>query len=190
MPMKACLFFHSSCRKNFTVFMIVAKIKCVFLRKSNESIYMDNKINHLSKTEQELIHIAPILISALVSGADGEFHPDEIAKAVKIIHIKSYSETKAVSGVYQNIVAHSEEMIDSLISNLPESTLERNDVLIDKLKGLNDIFTKLDIDFALDLLKSLKELAYYVSVAGNDGIGFQNDQEKEIAKLPFLNIAQ
>lgn len=151
---------------------------------------MNHKIEHLSKTEKELVLTAPILISALISGADGEFHADEIKKAVKIIHIKSYSETRDVSGVYKTIQVQSEETIETLINALPESTLERNEVLINQLKGLNDVFPKLDVDFAHDLYVSLKELAYYVSVAGNSGIGFQNDMEKELVKLPFLQEPQ
>jgi hypothetical protein len=151
---------------------------------------MNHKLEHLSKSERELVLNAPLLVSALISGADGEFHTDEIKKAVKIIHIKSYSETRDVSGVYKALEAHSEETIESLIDALPESTIERNDVLIHQLKGLNAIFPQLEPTFAHDLYESLKELAYYVSVAGNSGIGFQNDMEKELVKLPFLQEPQ
>jgi hypothetical protein len=151
---------------------------------------MNHKLEHLSQSERELVLNAPLLVSALISGADGEFHTDEIKKAVKIIHIKSYAETRDVSGVYKTIEAQSEETIETLINALPESTLDRNEVLINQLKGLNDIFPKLDANFAHDLYESLKELAYYVSVAGNSGIGFQNDMEKELVKLPFLQEPQ
>ncbi len=147
---------------------------------------MNNKINHLNTEERNLIFDAPIYVSALISGVDGDFHAEEIAKAVKIIHIKSYSETREVRGVYQSIEEHSEEKIDALIASLPTSTSDRNEFIIEKLSHLNAIFEQLEPQFAYDLYKSLKELAYYVSVAATSGLGFQNELEKEMSKLPFL----
>ena len=148
---------------------------------------MLSKIEHLSSAEKNLIVNAPVLISALVSGSDGEFTPREIQQAVKIIHIKTYSETRDVSGVYKTVDGHTEESIEMLISSLPESTTERNEMLISMLKGLNDIFPKLDHGFAHDLYTSLKELAFYVSKAGDLGIGIRTEQEKEMAHLSFLD---
>lgn len=150
---------------------------------------MLGKIEHLTPEERQLIMDAPLLISTLVAGADGEFLPEEISKAVKIIHIKTYSETRDISGVYKAIAAHSEAYIDELIESLPANTDERNRLLVDRLKGLNGIFPKLDDDFAHDLLSSLRELAYYVSQAGDLGIGMRTEQEKEMAKLPFLSVS-
>lgn len=148
---------------------------------------MLNKIEHLSASEKQLIMDAPILVSTLVSGADGDFSKEEIAQAAKIIHIKTYSETRDVSGVYKSIDGYSEDTINSLIDILPASTLERTQYLTDQLKGLNTIFPKLDADFAHELYTSLKELAFYVSNAGDLGVGLRSEQEKEIAKLSFLN---
>jgi len=149
---------------------------------------MHSKIEHLSAGEKKLVINAPILVTALISGADGEFHTDEIKQAVKIIHIKTYSETRDVSGVYKSIDGHSEEMIDDLINHLPKTSWERNNIIVEELKGLNRIFPKLDEEFAHELFKSLKELAYYVSNAGNLGIDFHSEQEKEFVKLDFLHI--
>jgi hypothetical protein len=147
---------------------------------------MLSKIEHLSASDKNLILEAPILVSALVAGSDGEFHPNEIAKAVKIIHIKTYSETRDVSGVYQTIDQHTEDTIDSLISSLPVDTRLRNETLISELKKLNSIFPKLDPKFANELYHSLRELAYYVSNAGDLGVGLRSEQEKEMSKLSFL----
>lgn len=149
---------------------------------------MLSKIEHLSSAEKQLIVNAPLLVSALVAGSDGEFMPEEISQAVKIIHIKTYSETRDVSGVYKAIDAHSEEAIDMLIDSLPESTLDRNLFLIEQLTELNAIFPKLDEVFATDLFNSLKELAFYVSNAGDLGVGMRSEQEKEMAKLSFLSL--
>lgn len=151
---------------------------------------MLSKIDHLSSAEQQLILNAPLLISALVAGADGEFMPEEIKEAVRIIHIKTYSETRDVSGVYKAIDAHTEADIEGLINMLPESTSERNAFIISHLSGLNEIFPKLDARFAADLYNSLKELAFYVSNAGDLGIGLRSEQEKEMAKLSFLNAPE
>lgn len=149
---------------------------------------MHSKIEHLSPEEKLLIHDAPLLVTALISGSDGDFDHAEIKKAVKIIHIKTYSEGRDVRGVYKDIDAHSEEMIDELIHSLPLNTLERTEILKKKLSGLNQIFPKLDSQFAMDLYKSLRELAYYISHAndGGVGIGYHNEQEKTLVHLDFL----
>ena len=99
---------------------------------------MLSKIEHLSSAEKNLIVNAPLLISALVSGCDGEFTPSEIQQAVKIIHIKTYSETRDVSGVYKTVDGHTEESIEMIISSLTESTTESssNDAIEAKLRAL------------------------------------------------------
>lgn len=149
---------------------------------------MHSKIEHLSTAEKQLIHDAPLLVTALIAGADGDFHDAEIKKAVKIIHIKTYSEGKDVRGVYKDIDGHSEEMIDELIHSLPKVPYERTLFLKEKLSGLNHIFQKIDGIFASELHKSLRELAFYVSRAndGEIGIGFHNDQEKHLVHLDFI----
>ena len=152
---------------------------------------MHSKIEHLSSAEKKLVLDAPILITALIAGADGDFHYDEIKKAVKIIHVKTYSEPRDVRGVYKSIDKHSEEMIDHLINHLPKSANERSAILVERLQGLNNVFPKLDHNFAHELYNSLRELAYYVSNAGDLGsIDFHSKNEKHYAKLEFLQKPQ
>ncbi len=150
---------------------------------------MHSKIEHLSASEKQLIHDAPLLVTVLLAGADGDFHTSEIKKAVKIIHIKTYSEGKDVRGVYKDIDAHSEEMIDELIHSLPTIPNERTQILKDKLSALNHIFPKIDHVFASDLFKSLRELAFYVSRAHDTelGIGYHSTQEKHLIHLDFIH---
>jgi hypothetical protein len=150
---------------------------------------MHSKIAHLSHEEQQLIHDAPVLVTVLLAGADGDFLQSEIKEAVKIIHIKTYSESKDVRGVYKDIDGHSAEMIDEMIHSLPHIPLERTNILKARLSGLNHIFPKLDHAFAVDLFKSLRELAYYVSRAhdGGMGISYRNEQEKHLVHLDFLH---
>jgi hypothetical protein len=150
---------------------------------------MHSKIEHLSTSEKQLIHDAPLLVTALIAGADGDFQDAEIKKAVKIIHIKTYSEGKDVRGVYKDLDGHSEEMIDELIHSLPDGAYERTQILKEKLSGLNSIFNKIDTVFASELHKSLRELAFYVSRAhdGEIGIGYHNEQEKHLVHLDFIH---
>jgi hypothetical protein len=95
-----------------------------------------------------------------------------------------------VSGVYKTIDAQTEDSIQMLISALPESTLERNQMLQNQLSGLNAILPKLEAQFAYDLYNSLKQLAFYVSTASDLGVGLQSQQEKEMAKLSFINAPE
>ncbi len=149
---------------------------------------MNRQIEHLSQSEKNLITNAPLLVTAYISGIDGHFNHNEIEKAVKIIHIKSYSETRDVRGIYKDLDQMNEEKIAEVIDSLPKDTFERNEEIIKILSGLNDIFPKLDSTFAKDLVKSLRELAYYVANAHDSGISISNDLEKEAAKLDFLTL--
>lgn len=149
---------------------------------------MKSKIDHLDPHEKQLVHDAPILIAVLIAGADGDFDRSEIKKAVKIIHIKTYSEGKDIRGVYKDIDAHSAEMIDELIHSLPDQAHERTKILKEKLSGFNQIFPKLDGQFAADLYTSLRELAYYISHENDAGVGlrYNNSQEKHLVHLEFI----
>ncbi len=150
---------------------------------------MHNLISDLSEEQKNLIHIAPILVSILIAGADNDINENEIKEAIKIIHIKSYSEAKNVKNVFKNIDLQSEEMIDELLRTLPADKALRQKTIIEKLTPLNAIFEEVGNPFAIDYYTSLRELAFYVSHAHTQLLdtGYVNTQEKNLAHLDFLN---
>lgn len=145
-------------------------------------------ISKLHRDEQELIKKAPLLVSILVAGADGDIVPAEINRTVKLIHTKSFSETSDIRHLYKEIDHDVESALLSLLNELPADAEEREKDLIEKLSGLNAIMDKLDRHVAIDFYKSLRSFALRVALTtgGIFGMNKINYHEKEIIKLPML----
>lgn len=145
-------------------------------------------ISKLSQDDQELVKKAPLLVSILVAGSDGEIEKEEIERAVSLIHTKSFSEASDIRHLYKEIDHDVESTLNLIIGSLPTDAAEREKVFSDELAGLNTIFAKLDAQIATDFYNSLRKFA--VSVAqvsgGILGMGSINYQEKEMVKLPML----
>ncbi|MBC7424892.1 MAG: hypothetical protein H7321_00035 [Bacteroidia bacterium] len=149
---------------------------------------MHSKIEHLSQKEQQLILDSPLLVTVLIAGADGNFDEAEIKTAIKIIHTKSYAEEKDVRGIFKDIDSHSESAIDSLIYSMPTDLTSRTVSITRKLEELNEIMPKLEVQFAKDLYKSLRELAYYIGHSHDSilGIGFNLKVKKDLLHLDMI----
>ncbi|MCB9252247.1 MAG: hypothetical protein H6605_07245 [Flavobacteriales bacterium] len=145
-------------------------------------------ISKLHRDEQELIKKAPLLVSILISNADGKIEPEEIENSVKLIHIKSFSEASDIRHLYKEIDHNVDDSLRDLIKGLPSDAEERESRISKELEGLNPILRKLEYQVALDLYKSLKNFAFHVaqSSGGIMGMNKVNDQEKELIKLPML----
>ena len=147
-------------------------------------------ISKLHPEEQELIKKAPLLVSILVAGADGEVDSDEINKSVSLIHTKSFSETSDIRHLYREIDYEVEASLKSLLDELPADLVERENIITEQLIGLNAIVAKLEKQIAQDLYKSLRSFALRVAQTSGGilGLGQINYHEKEIIKLNMLHL--
>lgn len=145
-------------------------------------------IHNLSESEKNLVLNAPLYVTILVAGADGEISHEEKKKAIEIIHIKSFAEGYEMREIYKNLEYDVAHELRTLIAALPEATTERNQYLSDLLAGLNQIFPKLDKNFAVKYYKSLREFAHYIAHAegGFWGVASVSSAEKEVVKLPMI----
>lgn len=146
-------------------------------------------ISKLHRDEQELVKKAPLLVSILVAGADGEVDDAEIERTVSLIHTKAFSETSDIRHLYKEIDHDVELKLKEILSQLPKEMVEREKVLTEELKGLNVIFTKLESHLAIDLYKSLKNFGLRVAQTSGGVFGMNTVKyhEGEMAKLPMLN---
>lgn len=145
-------------------------------------------IKNLSENEKNLVLNAPLYVTVLVAGADGEISGDEKNRAIELIHTKTFSESYELREIYQQLDYKSSDELRKLIAALPESTQERNQYLSDLLAELNGVFPKLEPHFAKQLYKSLKEFAHYIATAegGFWGVGSVSPAERAVVKLPML----
>jgi len=146
---------------------------------------------HISKlhlNEQELVKKAPLLVSILIAGADGQIDHEEIEKAVKLVHTKSFSEQTDIRHLYREIDQEVEMSLNALIKGLPIDAEEREKRVSEQLEGLNPIMQKLEPSIALDFYNSLRNFAVHIAQTSGGVLGTltMNHHEKEVVKLPML----
>jgi len=153
---------------------------------------MIENIQHLTQEEQELVLNAPIYVSLLIAGADGEFNNDEKKRIVELVHTKTFSERYELRELYRNLSDHTEATLRTMIASLPEATTERQELLSGLLGRLNTILPKLDDAFARNLYTSLRQFAHYVANAdgGFWGMSAVNEAERQWVKLPMIEEPQ
>jgi hypothetical protein len=149
-------------------------------------------ISKLHRDEQELIKKAPLLVSILVAGADGQVDADEISKSVNLIHTKSFSETSEIRHLYREIDHDVDAALENLLKALPTDMKEREARITEELSALNNIVVKLDKQIAVDFYKSLRSFAFRVAQTsgGIFGLGQINYHEKEVVKLSMLHLPE
>lgn len=153
---------------------------------------MHKHIHHLSAEEKKLMINAPLYVSVLIAGADGNIKNEEKARTVELVHIKSFSEHHGINEFYKELDHDVAEELRNLIASLPENTEERQTLLSDLLAGLNHIFPKLDHVFVSHYYKSLREFAHYIATAegGFWGMGAISKEEEKYLKLPMIHEPQ
>ena len=148
-------------------------------------LYQSSKLHH---DEQELIKKAPLLVSILIAGADGQIDSEEIEEVVKLIHIKAYAEASDMRHLYRELDQDAEKAFNEILKGLPTDPQEREKRISEELSGLNPIMEKLDGTLAIDFYKSLRSFAVFVAQATGGVLGMLkvNYHEKDLLKLPML----
>lgn len=149
---------------------------------------MLNEFTSLSQAEKDLILHAPLYVSVLIAGADGNINTDEKNRILELIHTKTFSERYELRELYKELDHDAAAELRQIIATVPNNTEERNSWLSDKIAGLNKIFPKVDHAFAVQLYNSLRQFASYVAHADGGwwGIGAVTASEKDLIKLPML----
>lgn len=146
-------------------------------------------ITNLSQEEKNLILHAPMYVSVLIAGADGEINETEKHRILELIHTKTFSEKYELRELYQTLDSGAQLELRELIAALPEDRDERNQYLSDMLARLNTVLPKLEHRFQLHFYKSLRQFAHYIATAdgGFWGVGTVKYSEAEYVKLPMIH---
>jgi len=146
-------------------------------------------ISKLNEREQALVRKAPLLISILITGSDGEISDEEIEKTVKLIHTKAFSEATDIRHLYKDIDRDVDNSMRDILSELPKDVEEREKEIIDELTGLNPILVKVDAQLALNFYESIKKFAVLVAQS-NDifrSVLKGSARENELVQLSMLH---
>ena len=146
------------------------------------------QFENLSAEEKASMLNAIPLITVLIAGADGEIDDEEKAWGSKLTKIRTYAHPDNLQPFYEEVGSNYEKQVDDLIKNLPKDTAQRNEAISGGLAKLNDIFPKLDINFAKRLYDSFTSFAEHVAKASGGflRIGSISAAEKQWIELPMI----
>ena len=144
---------------------------------------------HLSKEEIDALLQAPIQITALIAGADGEIDPEERNWTERLMRARTYSQPHLIQDYYRVVSENFLDKVDKLMGILPEDAEARNVNLAEKIGALNPIMAKLDTELGAVLYKSFVVLAKEAAKASGGflRIGAVSAAEHQWIKLPMLS---
>jgi len=146
------------------------------------------QFENLSSEEVASMLNAVPLITVLIAGADGEIDDEEKAWGSKLTKIRSYAHPDSLQPYYEEIGINYEKRVEELINSLPKDVAQRSEIISGRLAELNDIFPKLEINFAKRLYDSFTSFAEHVAKASGGflRIGSISADEKQWLDLPMI----
>ena len=120
---------------------------------------MIKEFENLRKEEVEILLRAPVLVSILIAGADGNIDKAETKEAIAIARGRQSRAREQLVDYYKVVGDNFEDQFNELVSKFPLKPEERNPQIIAELKRLNRILPKIDKNFSVKFHASLKDLA-------------------------------
>ncbi len=150
---------------------------------------MDSYLSNLNEEEKRSLIEAPALIAILVAGADNNIDDAEKDWAEKVTHFRSMKNDSILSGYYYEVDKVFLDTFNDYISSLPKDAVERNKHISSELKKLNEIFPKLESEFAKELYHSFLTYAEQIAKASGGVLGYASvsAEEKEWAQLNMIS---
>ena len=119
----------------------------------------------LTDLETKALLKFPAYISLLAANRDNTLDEIEIASAIKLSHIKTYSCDPLLAKFYTEADSVFEYNIQQLNKDLPVEKVARDATLKDELKKLETIVLKLGEEYATVMHRSMKSFKEHVSNA-------------------------
>ncbi len=132
------------------------------------------EFENLTQEETDLMYSLPIYVAVLIAGADGKIDNNEIRKAVSLANLKKKKARKELIAFYNVVNTDYEDKLKMVIANFPVDHKEREKLIIDEIKKVNDIFPKLDRAYAIKLYASFKEIAKQIAEASGGVFGYMS----------------
>ncbi len=140
---------------------------------------MNNPFDKLNAEELEELYLIPVWVSILIAGADNVFAKKEIKMAVKLAWGKAQNGDDLLAGFYGNVARKFEVNMKGYISLMPKDSDERSVFLIKRLTRVNDLFKKIDFEYAHQLYLSFRDFAYHVAQASGGLFGLLSISSEE-----------
>ena len=149
-------------------------------------------LKSLTPSEKDLLFDAPVLVTVLIAGADGDFDKAELDRAVELTHDKKVTARADLLEFYQIVGEGIEDKLKVKIHQLPADSAQRNPILISDLERLNDILPKLPHEFATDYYWSLRSLAKKIASASGGLLGYLavGYEESKLLGLDMIQVPE
>ncbi len=148
---------------------------------------MITEFSTLRDDEIEVLLNAPVYVAILIAGADGEIDNKEIKQSIELVHGKQSRERAQLIEFYKEVGKTFEDKFFALSKDLPTGVDERNSAIISELRKLNHILPKIDHNFAVKMVASLKDMAKKIASASGGVLGYMSVSYEE-AKLVELDM--
>jgi hypothetical protein len=149
---------------------------------------MIQNFKKLDVQEIELMFKAPLLVSILVAGADGNISKKEVSVAAHFV--EKQTKIKAELGEFFRDVAQDfEDKMMVLLQEYPHDTNQRNLLIVEDLSKLNAILPKITPEFTIEFYAVLKRIAHEVA-SSSGGILGMNTIDDEEAKYLELHMIE
>lgn len=148
---------------------------------------MFQELRRLSDSEKDFLFKSPILVCILIAGADGTIDKKEINEAIG--QAKKRQSQHGLSEFYAEVGQDFEDKLKIVLRDYPADAIQRNKIISEDLKYLNEILPKIDKSFALRFYKSLREIAMSIAQSSGGILGMKSvgKEELEYVNLPMVS---
>lgn len=147
--------------------------------------------NSLTQEEKELLFQAPAVVAYLIGGADDNFDNKQVEQSKHVVKLRSSFGDTLLLDYFTTVNENFDSKLETIVQKYKNLQVEeRTNILVDELKGLNDIFTKIDTIYVKALVNSLRSYAKEVAKASGGFLGMLdiNYEEEQLIGLEMLTI--
>lgn len=136
----------------------------------------------------ELMFKAPILACILIAGADNDIDKKEIQGALTLANNKHRRGKAKLMGFYQIVNEDFEDKLKITIQSYPIESTQRTPLIVEELAALNSVLPKIEKSFAIEFVKSLRELAMGIAQSSGGILGLKSigSEEAQFVNLPMI----
>ncbi|NQZ75673.1 MAG: hypothetical protein HRT61_06110 [Ekhidna sp.] len=146
----------------------------------------------LREDEIQVLLKSPVYVAILIAGADGTIDKSERKEAIEVARNKQSRAREQLADFYKEVGEQFEANFNQLIDELPSGTEPRVSAITTELRKLNFILPKIDKNFAIKLIASLKDLAKKIAEASGGVLGYLSIsyEEARLMELKMLKEIQ
>lgn len=146
----------------------------------------------LSAEDQKLLFKMPVLVTALVAGADGKIDKREVREAIFLAHQKVKNARPGMRDYYKVMDETFEQDLKEYIKDLPAKREEHDPIIEKDMVRANDLIKTIAANhrpFAIQYYNSMKDFARHIAEAsgGLGGLLSISPEEAESIKLAKLD---